>query len=132
MLKQNVQYCVNDSQYIDLSNTGASRMSLTLFVRNLIREYAKKDINSGYSLHFSDLPYEDKKIFLLNLLHPSDYEYFSENETRLRAAFDEYESECQSLINKELDNVYHDDMREMSYSLNREYIPFNEMYLERR
>jgi hypothetical protein len=86
------------------------------FLDNLIREYAAHS-NNAYNLFACNLPYEEKKQFLSYLTIIEDYEYFTSNPTRERIALTEYESEMQYLIDDRIDEIYHEDMREMGLTL---------------
>jgi hypothetical protein len=81
------------------------------FVKSLIRENATYE-NGGLSLFVSSLSRIEKKLFLSYVVEPSEYEWLCENDVRLYAAFDEYEKDMQGLIDKYLDESWHEAMQE--------------------
>lgn len=91
---------------------------LNHFVINLIREHAKYK-NGCFELFACDLPYEDKKLFLSYLVDIDDYDYFTKNKTREKAAIKDYESAMQDEIDWRIGDVYRHDMEEMGMVLCR-------------
>jgi hypothetical protein len=83
------------------------------FLDSIIREHAEVS-EDGYSLSAHLLPYEDKKLFLTYLVVPEDYEYLTENPLRERLAILDHEPAMQYMINDRIDDLYHEDMRELS------------------
>lgn len=116
-----VRCFVNDSQYFTATMDGCSKMEVkafTAFIRSLIREKAIHNSDS-YSLLVCDLDRSEKRIFLSYLVSAEDLEWFEETESRLEAGFLEYKKDMQYLINEQIDDVYHEDMEEMSEHLYR-------------
>lgn len=86
------------------------------YLDSLIRENCTyKD--GCYQLQASDIPYEDRKLLLSYLVHIEDYEDFTRDKTREIEAIKDYEPEMQYLIDKRIDDVWHEDMQEMGRTL---------------
>jgi hypothetical protein len=122
MISKTIAHCANKSQdRVFCSKEGEKELKDRLFrtfVANLIREYATYT-STGCHLLVNDLPYADKKQFLIHLTHVDDYAYYIANKTREAEAIKEYEDEMQHFIDWQLDDVYHEDMQEMGMLLCR-------------
>ncbi len=111
MFKDSLTYnAVNIQVSKDRRVTVPSR-TLVNFVHDLIRDYATNE-KDGYDLYVNDLPFSVKKLFLATLLTPYEYQYYAENETRLQEGIAEHEVYMQQMIDREVDEVYGEDMRE--------------------
>jgi hypothetical protein len=77
------------------------------YVRAVIREYAEFK-NDYFSLFASDLPIHEKKIFMTYILDPVIYQDLT---------CEEYVPEMQQAIDAEIDDYYHDYMREKGFDL---------------
>ncbi len=116
----------NDNQYAKDGGMG----SYHSFIQNIIRENAKHS-KDGYTLFASDLPLEDKIIFLSHILEAEDYEDALANPIRTQEYIKDHLSLMQQIIDTEIDDVYHDDMREMGMCLNS-HSDNGEIYYYRR
>jgi len=94
------------------------RKAFRTFLDSIIRENATHR-DDCYNLFASDLSYYDKKMFMTYLITPDDYEDFTSNSVREREAIKEYEKEMQYLIDDRINDLYHEDMREMGLVLNQ-------------
>jgi hypothetical protein len=123
MDKNSISTFCNDNQYFSAIQDGSKNMAkriLSNFINSLIRENAKHNDDS-YSLFVSDLEPIDKKIFLSHLVSADEFEDYSANETRMSAAIKEYEEEMQFFVNENIDQVYHEDMRELGLTMSSIY-----------
>jgi hypothetical protein len=89
----------------------AERRMTKDFVKSLIHECAHYH-DGALSLSVSSLSHIDKKLFLSYIVDPSEYEWLCENDARLYAAFDEYKTDMQSLVDNYIDEVWHETMQE--------------------
>jgi hypothetical protein len=92
--------------------TNMSGKNLDNYIRNLINEYATYR-NGCYAIDVDDISKQDKIIFLSRLTDPSEYEYYCDNQTRLAEGLNEYKSYMQELLDYNIDDVWHDNMRDM-------------------
>ena len=110
------------NQDIDAARDGSMHRTredeIRQFARGLIHDYGTFKINEGYSLHFEDLPYPIKKLFLKIFLDINFYLFYEENDLINEAIF-ENKDELNSYIKSQLDDVYHEVMDEMGFYLQR-------------
>lgn len=87
-------------------------MAFISFLHDLIREYQTYK-NGYYSLHFYDLPRVEQTIFLSHLLDADEFAHYSSRKSLMDEAIRENEKMAQQIIDDHIDDVYHEDMREM-------------------
>lgn len=85
----------------------SERRAREVFVKTLINDNATRT-QDGLSLFVTDLHPSDKKLFLSYIVSIEEYEWLCSSPSLLQEAFADYEEEMQSLINKHLDDVWHD------------------------
>lgn len=89
------------------------RQAFNSFLDCVILENCKKE-SDYWSLFASELPTEDKNLFLTYLTTVDDFEDLTSNALREREAYKEYEPEMQYLINQRIDDLYYQIKREQS------------------
>jgi hypothetical protein len=122
----NIHQFINDKQYA----TEGTMNAFYNFVHEIIREHATHRQDSYY-LRADQLPLADQIIFLSHILDASDYQDALENPIRTQEYIKEHLSLMQQIIDTEIDQVYHDDMKEMGLCLNY-HRDNGEMYYYRR
>jgi len=100
------------------------------FVKSLIHENAHYH-NGGFSLYVSSLSRIEKKLFLSHIVDAGEYEWLCENDARLYAAFDDYKTDMQSLIDLYIDESWHEAMQEKGLTMGH-YKDNNEIYYYKR
>lgn len=88
-----------------------SELAETQFIQSVIRENAVYE-HGAYSLFFADLDRATQKLFLAVVSDPSEYEWASENETRMDAYIAEMTKHMQKKIDEQIDDVFHEAMYE--------------------
>ena len=114
----NIQNIVPSNQATFCSKEGESMLAKVFrqILDQVIRENAiYKD--GSYSLFASDLPYHDKKLLLSYLIPIDEYDEYIKDPHKERAAFLEYENDMQYLIDDRIDDIWHEDMKEMGRTL---------------
>lgn len=121
MKKLSIATC-NLINQVEVSKDGEKNMlgkAFRVTLDNIIRENC--DYKDGcYHLFACDLPTHDKRILLSYLTSLEDFEFFTENFTRELETYKEFEPEMQYLINNRIDDLWHEDMREMGNFLNHD------------
>jgi hypothetical protein len=99
---------MQDRQEGRLTMNGFALQKLT---HNLIREYGSyKD--GSYVVKLSDLSLSDKKLLLSHIIESDEYEEICVNPYLAEMLFQEKEDYLWKLIDRECDEVYHEDMEE--------------------
>lgn len=119
MVASILRSCNNDLQTFSHVMDDKKKMQDRIFrqfVDSLIRENATHK-GDYFSLFVCDLSHGERKLFLSYLVDQETFIDLTSNPYREMEALKEYEPEMQYFINERIDDVYHEDMREMHEGL---------------
>lgn len=95
------------------------KMTFHCYIKELIRDKARHG-REGYVLFAEELHIEDQAEFLSYLIDANAYDYYMRYPVLLKAACDIRLKQMQKYIDSYIDDVFHEDMEEMGFYLNRD------------